>query len=60
VDNQLSQLSSLLCDLTDASGGVLANLNIEILEAVEDAREDLSLNDDLSKVDGVLGNLSET
>jgi len=59
VHDQLGEFSGLLGNLTDASGGVLTDLDIDVLEAVEDTGEDLSLNDYLGKVDGVLGDLGE-
>jgi hypothetical protein len=59
VHDELSELSSLLCDLTDASGGVLSNLDVDILKAVEDSGENLGLNNNLGEVDGVLGDLGE-
>jgi hypothetical protein len=34
-------------------------LDIEILQAVENSREDLSLNNDLSQINGVLSDLSK-
>jgi hypothetical protein len=34
VDNKLSKLSSLLGDLTDACGSILADLHINVFEAV--------------------------
>lgn len=59
VHDELSELSGLLGDFSDAGGGILADLDIKILQAVKDAGEDLSLNDNLSKIDGVLSNLSK-
>lgn len=59
VDDELGELGSLLGDFTDASSGVLANLNVDVLKAVENSGEDLGLNDDFSEVDGVLSDLSE-
>jgi len=59
VDNELSELSSLLCNLTDASGGILADLNVDVLEAVKDTGEDLSFNDNFSEINGVLSDLGE-
>mmetsp|Transcript_9509 Transcript_9509/g.11726 ORF Transcript_9509/g.11726 Transcript_9509/m.11726 type:complete len:276 (-) Transcript_9509:538-1365(-) len=59
VHDELGKLGGLLGDLADASGGVLAHLDVDVLQAVENAREDLSLDDDLGEVDGVLGDLSE-
>jgi hypothetical protein len=34
-------------------------LNIKVLQAVEDSGEDLSLNDNFSQINGVLGNLGK-
>jgi len=59
VDNELCELSSLLSNLTNASGGILTDLDVDVLQAVEDAGEDLSLHDHFSKVNGVLGDLGE-
>ena len=59
VDDQLGQLSGLICNLTDAGCSVLPHLDVDVLQAVENAREDFSLNDDFCEVDGVLGNLGE-
>jgi hypothetical protein len=58
VDDELSQLSCLLGYLSDAGGSILSDLDVHIFEAVENSWEDLSLNDYLSKVNCVLGNLS--
>lgn len=57
VHNELSELSSLLSDFSDASSSVLSNLNVNILKAVEDSGEDLSFNDNFGKIDGVLSDL---
>jgi hypothetical protein len=59
VNNELSQLSGLLGNFSDASGSILSDLDIEILQAVEDSGEDFSLNNDFSKINGVLSNLSK-
>jgi len=59
VDDKLSELGGLLGDFSDASGGVLSYLHIDILEAVEDSGEDLSFNNDFSEIHGVLSNLGE-
>lgn len=59
VNNEFSKLSGLLGDFSDASGSILSDLDIEILQAVEDSGEDLSLNDDLSEINGVLSDLSK-
>jgi len=57
VDNELSELSSLLSNFSNASSSVLSNLNVNILEAVEDSGEDLSFNDNFGEIDGVLSDL---
>lgn len=59
VHDQLGKLGGLLSDLSDAGSGVLSDLHIHVLEAVEDSWEDLSLNDYFSKINGVLGDLSK-
>jgi len=59
VDDELSELSSLLSNFSDASSSVLSYLNIDILKAVKDSREDLSFDNDFSEIDGVLGDLGE-
>jgi len=59
VDDELSELGGLLGNFTDAGGGVLADLNIDVLKAVEDSGENLGLNDNFGKIDGVLGDLGE-
>jgi len=59
VNDEFGKLGCLLSNFTDASGSVLTYLHIDILKAVEDAGEDFSFNNDLSKIDSVLGNLSE-
>ena len=59
MNDELSELGGLLSNLTDAGCSVFANLNVNILEAVENSWENLRLNDDFSEVDGVLGDLGE-
>ena len=59
VDDELGELGGLLGDFTDAGGGVLADLNIDVLKAVENTGEDFSFDNNLSKIDGVLGDLGE-
>jgi len=59
VDNKLSELSGLLGNLSDAGSSILANLDIDILKAVQNSGEDLGLNDDFSKVNSVLSDLSK-
>ena len=58
MNNELSELSGLLSDFSDACSSILSDLNIEVLQAVKDSGEDLSLDDDFSQIDGVLGDLS--
>jgi hypothetical protein len=58
VNNELSELSGLLSDFSDACSSILSDLNIEVLQAVKDSGEDLSLDDDFSQIDGVLSDLS--
>ena len=57
MDDKLSELGGLLGDFTDAGSSVLAHLDIDVLKAVENTGEDLSLNNNFSKVDGVLSDL---
>ena len=59
VDHELGQLGRVLYDLAHAGGGVLAHIDVEVLEARQHAREDLGLDDDLGKVDAVLGHLRQ-
>ena len=59
MNNELSELSSLLSDFSDACGSILSHLNIKILQAVKDSWEYFSLNNDLSKINGVLSDLSK-
>jgi hypothetical protein len=44
VYDKLSKLCGLLSNFSDASSGILSNLNIKILKAVEDSGEDFSFN----------------
>jgi len=57
VHDQFRKLGRLLSDFANARGGILAHLNIDVLEAIEDAWEDLCFDHDLCQVNGVLGNL---
>ena len=59
MDNQLCQFGCVFRNFTDASCGVLAYLYVHIFQTVEDAGENLSLNDNFRKVNGVLRNLSQ-
>mmetsp|Transcript_20325 Transcript_20325/g.24338 ORF Transcript_20325/g.24338 Transcript_20325/m.24338 type:complete len:218 (+) Transcript_20325:933-1586(+) len=60
ADDQLCEFWSVLGDLTDAGGSVLAHVGVNVLEAGEDLGEDLCFNNDLSKVDGVLRDLRQS
>ena len=59
VHDELGELGGLLGDLTDAGGGILSHLHIDVLQTVEDSGENLGLDDDFSEIDGVLGDLGE-
>lgn len=59
VNDKLGELCGLLSDFSDASGSILSDLNIKILQAVEDSGEDFSLNNDFSKINSVLSDLSK-
>mmetsp|Transcript_3983 Transcript_3983/g.7735 ORF Transcript_3983/g.7735 Transcript_3983/m.7735 type:complete len:243 (-) Transcript_3983:394-1122(-) len=59
VDDELRKLGRVLGDLAYARGGVLAHVHIDVLEQVEDLREDLRLDHHLSQVDRVLGDLRQ-
>jgi len=48
----------LLGDFSYAGGSVLTNLNIDVLQAVENLGENLSLNNYLSEINSVLSDLS--
>lgn len=56
---QLCKLGRLLSYFTYASRSIFADLNIDILKAVQDTGEDFGFNNNFSEVDGVLGDLSE-
>ena len=60
MDDKFSKLGGLLRNLSDAGSGVLADLDINVFEAVKNFREDFSFNDDFCQVNGVLCNLSKT
>jgi len=49
----------LLCNFSNAGSSILSDLDIHILKAVEDSWEDLSLNNNLGKINGVLSDLGE-
>ncbi len=59
MDDQLGELSRLLCNLPDTSRCIFPHLDVHIFQTVEDSREDLRLYDDLSKVDGMFGDLRQ-
>lgn len=59
MDDKLGKLSCLLSDFTDAGCSVLAHLDVNILQAVKDAGEDFGFDNDLSKINGVFGDLGE-
>lgn len=59
MNDQFGKLSCLLGNFTDASGSVLTDLDVNVLEAVKDAGEDFGFNDDLSKINGVLSDLGK-
>ena len=59
VDDELGELGGVLGNLPDAGGRILANKGVIVLEAVENVGEDLGLNDNLCKVDRVLGDLGK-
>lgn len=62
VDNTLlvcSHLRSVLGYLADARGGVLADVQVRVPEALEDVGEDLGLHHHLSQVHGVLRDLPQ-
>ena len=58
MDDELREFSGLLGDFTDTGCSVLSHLDVDVFQAVEDSWENLSLNDDLSEIDGVFGDLS--
>jgi len=57
VNDKFGKLGCLFGNFTDASGSVLTDLDVDILKAVKDTGEDFCFNDDLSKINGVLGDL---
>jgi len=59
MNNKLGQFSGLLSNFSNAGSSILSDLDIHILKAVEDSWEDLSLNNDLGKINGVLSDLGE-
>mmetsp|Transcript_60370 Transcript_60370/g.99872 ORF Transcript_60370/g.99872 Transcript_60370/m.99872 type:complete len:303 (+) Transcript_60370:314-1222(+) len=60
IHNQLSQLWSVLCDFTDICCCVLLHNLIRILEQRENLGEDLTLHDQLCKLNTMLRNLGQT
>lgn len=59
MNDKLSKFGCLLCDFTDASSSVLANLNVDVFEAVENSWENLSFNNNFGEVNGMLCDLSK-
>jgi len=60
MNDKLGKFGSLFCNFTNASCSILANLDVDILKAVENSGEDFCFNNNFSQVDGVFGNLSKT
>ena len=54
MNDKFGKLGCLLGNFTDASGSVLTDLDVDILKATG---EDFCFYDDLSKINGVLGDL---
>jgi hypothetical protein len=59
VDNQFGKFSGLFSDLTDACCCIFANLNVNIFETVQYARENFSLNNNFGKINCVFCDLSQ-
>jgi hypothetical protein len=59
VNNKLGELGCLFCNFSDASSSVFADLNINVLKAVENLGENFGLNNYFCEIDGVLGDLCE-
>lgn len=59
MDNKFSELSCLLSNFTDAGSSILAYLDINVLEAVKNSWENFSFNNNFSKVNGMLSDLSK-
>mmetsp|Transcript_105911 Transcript_105911/g.236421 ORF Transcript_105911/g.236421 Transcript_105911/m.236421 type:complete len:389 (+) Transcript_105911:6-1172(+) len=59
IDDKLCQVRSVAGDLADASRRILPHELVDVLEAMEDTGEDLSLYHDLRQVHGVLRDLSQ-
>mmetsp|Transcript_155 Transcript_155/g.586 ORF Transcript_155/g.586 Transcript_155/m.586 type:complete len:441 (-) Transcript_155:325-1647(-) len=57
--DELRELGRVLANLADRRRGVLAHEPVDVLEAHEDAREYLRLDDNLREIDRVLRNLTE-
>mmetsp|Transcript_114425 Transcript_114425/g.356351 ORF Transcript_114425/g.356351 Transcript_114425/m.356351 type:complete len:219 (+) Transcript_114425:427-1083(+) len=59
IHDEFCQVRRVPGNLADASGSVLADKLVDILEAMQDLREDLRLHDDLCQVHRVFRNLRE-
>jgi len=59
MNYQFSKFSCLFCDLTNACCGILADLNINVLEAVKNLRENFCFNDNFGQINGVFRNLGK-
>jgi len=59
VNNKLGELGCLLGDFTNAGSGILADLDVNVLEAVKNSWENLSFNNNFGKINGVLCDLSK-
>lgn len=58
MDDEFGKLGGLFGDFSDAGSGVLADLDINVFETVENLGEDFSFNYDFCEVNSVLCNLS--
>jgi len=59
MNNKLGQFSGLLSNFSNAGSSILSDLDIHILKAIKDSWEDLSLYNDLGKINGMLSDLGE-
>mmetsp|Transcript_23810 Transcript_23810/g.64856 ORF Transcript_23810/g.64856 Transcript_23810/m.64856 type:complete len:372 (+) Transcript_23810:86-1201(+) len=57
IHNEFCQVGCVPCNLADACGSVLADELVNVLETMQDLREDLCLDDDLCQVHRVLCDL---
>ena len=58
MDDEFGKFGGLLCNFSDASGCVFANLDIDVFKAVKNLGEDFGFNDDFGQIYGVLCDLS--